>query len=153
MTQFIIVGLTVASINGSHSIENLVLSGLLNNLHIIATSKLWGGEMDAIDYIPVLSHLSLPPLDLQVYVTSNGSSFSLAKCSRNSLLYSFWGSSSWYISRRLSIEKDPMTCCLLFLKVLSKMSTSSITHFTISMYGIVFGLTAIRHKNEHVVSK
>ena len=66
--------------------ENLVLLGLPNNLHIIATAKLRGGEMDAIEYIPVLSHLSLPMLDFQVCVMLDGSSFYLVNSSRNYFL-------------------------------------------------------------------
>lgn len=84
---------------------------------------------------------------------SDGSSFSLENFSGNCLLHRFFGSGNWYISHRFSTEKYPMTSFLLFLKVLCEMSTSSITHLTISVYGIIFGLAAIRCKNEHSISK
>ena len=48
LAQLIVVEFMVASINGSHSRENLVLSGLPNNLHSIVVVKLEGGEIDAV---------------------------------------------------------------------------------------------------------
>ena len=80
------VAFTIVSINGNHYGENLVLSGLPNIPHSMISTKLWGVEIDAVEYIPAFSFLILPSLFDQVQVTSVGSLFSLENFLRNYLL-------------------------------------------------------------------
>lgn len=79
LLQWIIIALTTTSINGTHSIENLVVPAFPNSLHNIAAAKLCGVDRGEIRYIPDFSHLNLLEQDLQFYMTSIGSSFSLEK--------------------------------------------------------------------------
>ena len=80
-----IIALTTASVNGTHSMENLVVSAFPNSLHNIVAAKLCGDDTSVIGYILVFSHLNLLESDLQFCMTSIGSSFSLEKCSIEAL--------------------------------------------------------------------
>jgi len=55
--QFIIMAFTIASIKGTHSIENLVVSTFPNSLHNIAAANLYGADRGDMGYILVFSHL------------------------------------------------------------------------------------------------
>ena len=85
LLQFIIVALTTASINGTHSIENLVVSAFPNSLHNIVGAKLCRADRGATGYIPIFSYLNLLGPDLQFCMTSIVSSFLLEKCSIKAL--------------------------------------------------------------------
>jgi len=82
----IIVVLEAASNRGSHSDENLFMSGLLNSLHSIATTKQYGEERELVLYIPCLSFFNGSSFVDQLLVHSTKSSFSLANFSLSYLL-------------------------------------------------------------------
>lgn len=76
LLQFMIIALTTALINGTHSIQNSMVSNFPNSLHNITTTKLCGDDIGAIGYIPVFSRLNLLELDLEVCMRSIRSSSS-----------------------------------------------------------------------------
>ena len=71
LAQSTIVAFVAASNNGSHSDENLLISGIPNNLQSMAVAKQYGEVREPILYIPYLSFFSgLSLLDQSLVVSA-----------------------------------------------------------------------------------